>query len=254
MASHLMKLEHITKTYRSDGRTFCALNDASLCINEHENISLVGESGAGKSTFATIIAGLKRPTKGVIYWNDQDINQLTRQEKRGMRQKIQMVSQDPTQTFDQLRTVGYSIREALLSYKLCTRVQARERCENLLERVGLSKHYASHRPSELSGGQLQRASIARALACEPELLVLDEVTSALDMTVQEKILQLLETLRQEQKVSMLFVHHDLAVAQRMSDRIIVMKDAEIVTECAASQLSSCEHPYVRKLIASIYTL
>lgn len=218
-----------------------ALNDASLTVRLGETVAVVGESGSGKSTLARIVAGLLRPDAGQVRFVGTN-----------GRPRIAMIFQDPYVSLNPRMTAGETIEEALRIYAPALNTDARRRrALELLTHVGLPADAHRRRPHEFSGGQRQRISIARALACEPDLLLCDEPTSALDVSVQAQILNLLKTLQREHAMSMLFISHDLGVVRHMCDRVAVMRQGRIV-ECDTREavFGTPKHPYTRMLLAS----
>ncbi|MCH4184079.1 MAG: dipeptide/oligopeptide/nickel ABC transporter ATP-binding protein [Eggerthellaceae bacterium] len=246
----LLEVRHLSLLYGRK-QTVSAVNDVSFRINEGESLALVGESGAGKSSVARVVCLLANPTSGLLLWKGHPIDAACRHD---LRRHIQMVAQDPMCAFDPAWTIGRTLSEPLINFGICHADDVHDRVSDLLEHVQLSSSFIERKPGELSGGQLQRVAIARALASNPELLILDEATSALDMTVQEQILQLLEHIRAERNISYLFVHHDLAVAQRMCSRIIVMRDGSVVVSFDSSDFAHVNDPYVAQLRSAIFTL
>lgn len=253
-AAPALALRGASKSFRVDGRTVCAVQKLDLAIAPGECVSVVGESGAGKTTCARMAALLERPSVGRVYWDGRDVTNLSGRALRAVRAQVQYVAQDPATTFDPRWTIGESVAEALQNLRHCGKNEAAALAAELFDAVGLPQRTARALPRELSGGQLQRASIARALAPRPRTLVLDEVTSALDTTSQESILALLESVRAQTGAAMLFVCHDLAVAQRMGDRVMVMREGRAVAECAADELARSESPYVRELLSATLTI
>jgi peptide/nickel transport system ATP-binding protein len=198
-----------------------AVDGVDLDIAAAETLAIVGESGSGKSTLARLVAMLETPTAGRILFGDRDLAMLGAAERRLMRREIQIVFQDPASALNPGLTIADAVREPLVIHKIGTRTERRERVARLLESVGLGPEHGERYPRQLSGGQLQRAVIARALALEPKLLVLDEPASALDVLVQAEILHLLLELQRSTGISMIFITHDLAVAYQVSTRVAV---------------------------------
>ena len=251
----LVELRGVGKSYRSGGRSVCAVEDVSLAVRPGESVALIGQSGAGKSTVARMAAGLERPGRGSVLWDGADLARMARAEMRRRRGLVQMVTQDPAASFDPRWTVGRTVREPLVRLGGVPRERADGAVAGLFEAVGLPVGLAGRLPGQLSGGQLQRVSLARALACRARLIVLDEATSALDTTVQEQILGLLEELRASQGLAYLFILHDLAVARRMCDRIAVMRAGGVVEQFASEACRPSGHtPYVEDLLAATLTL
>jgi peptide/nickel transport system ATP-binding protein len=239
---------------RQSGRRVAALKGITLEIGAEEAVGLVGESGSGKTTLGRCLVGLERPTAGTILVNGVDAfggARVSVAERRQRRRTAQMVFQDPYSTLNPVRTVGSTLAEALLATDGQTR-DIRRAAGELLERVGLPARYAERKPVALSGGERQRVAIARALAVRPRLIVCDEPVSALDVSVQAQILNLLSAVRREFGVSYLFISHDLAVVRQVAERVYVLREGEVVEEGRTSDvLDHPRHWYTRKLVESI---
>jgi len=231
-----------------------ALKGVSLEIGADEAVGLVGESGSGKSTLGRCLVGLETPTAGTIVVNGTDTRQtakLSTADRRRLRRTVQMVFQDPYSTLNPVRTVGATLGEALSAADGQIR-DVRKAVGELLERVGLPVGYAERKPVALSGGERQRVAVARALAVRPRLIVCDEPVSALDVSVQAQILNLLAEVRRELGVSYLFITHDLAVVRQVAERVYVLCQGEVVEQGATGDvLDNPQHPYTRKLVDSI---
>ena len=229
-----------------------AVDGVSFTIERGETLGLVGESGSGKSTIGLSLLGLERPTGGRIQFDGEDVD-FSRASLKRLRTRATMVFQDPNASLNPRRSVGASVREPLEIHGLYKGAGARRtRVEELLDLVGLSGRFASRYPHELSGGQRQRVGIARALACEPELLILDEPVSSLDVSVQSQIMNLLRHLQRELGLTYLFIAHDLAAVEYMSHRVLVMYLGRIVeTATRESLYRSPRHPYTKALLSAI---
>ncbi len=232
---------------------FTAVDDVSLTIRPGEVLGLVGESGSGKTTFARAVAGLTRVTDGSLRVLGVEMNGVKERELRPVRPRIGFVFQDPATSFNPLLTIADCVAEPLVVHGRAESPQAaRGRVDELLEAVQLPRSYGDRFPHELSGGQRQRASLARALALDPELLVADEPTSALDVSVQARVLELFAELQRELGFASLFVSHDLAVVDLLSDRIAVLYRGRLVEEgTGAEVLGSPREEYTQRLLASL---
>jgi len=249
-------IKGLTKTYGerqlfSPRRTVHAVQNVSFTIRRGETLGLVGESGSGKSTVGRCIIRLIEPDKGSIRVGDHDFESLSQRQLRPQRRRVQMVFQDPFGSLDPRRTIGTTICEGLVANGV-TREEARAKAVELLELVGLKAVAIDRYPHEFSGGQRQRVGIARALALEPEILIADEAVSALDVSVQAQVLQLLRDVQVRLGVAILFVTHDLRVATQMCDRIAVMRKGQLVElKETMALLAAPEHEYTRNLLSAI---
>ncbi len=230
-----------------------ALDQVSLELYQGETLGLVGESGSGKSTLARLLLYLIRPDEGSLMYKGQDMAYFGGKDMQGFRQQVQIVFQDPYSTLNPRMSVGSMISEPLYFYRLYAgRKERRDRVVQLLESVRLGAEYYSRYPHELSGGQRQRVAIARVLALNPEFLICDEAVSALDVSIQAEILNLLQDLKQQFDLTYVFITHDFSVVRFMSDRIAVMKDGRVVETGASDDLfRQPSEPYTRRLLESI---
>jgi peptide/nickel transport system ATP-binding protein/oligopeptide transport system ATP-binding protein len=229
-----------------------AVDGISFTINEGETLGLVGESGCGKSTVGRTILKLIDPSRGEIIWRGERIDELSRSQMRPYRQQIQAVFQDPYSSLNPRMRSADIVSEPLRNFESLSKAQGRERVSALFERVGLRPDQMLRFPHEFSGGQRQRLGIARALSVKPKLIMLDEPVSALDVSVQAQVINLLEDLQREFQVSYLFVAHDLAVVKHISHRVAVMYLGRIV-ELAPTKLlfSTPSHPYTEALLSAV---
>ncbi len=234
------------------GAQLHAVEGVDLDVARGEVLAVVGESGSGKSTLARCILRLIDPTAGRVVFDDEDVTAMKGRRLNGFRQRVQPVFQDPFSSLDPRWTVGRSVREALDAHALGTRQERDARVADLLDRVGLSPKLAARRPHELSGGQRQRVGIAAALAPSPALIVADEPVSALDVSVQAQVLNLLAELQRDLQLAILFVAHDLAVVEHISHRVAVMYLGRIVeTGTTEAVFRDPQHPYTQALLAAI---
>ena len=250
----ILRVQNLTKTFTRSGQSdLTAVNGISFDLLPGECLGIIGESGSGKTTAVNLITRLLDATEGKIFLDGEDITRKTGKPLRMIYRKMQMVFQTPTDSFDPRRTLGDGIGESLRNCGM-SRYDADAQAARLLERCGLPAAFAGRYPHEVSGGQCQRAAIARALAVKPKVLICDEATSALDVTVQKEILKLLHTLRREQgtALSILFICHDISLVQQFCDRVLVMYHGDIVEQ--GTPIDVICHPqndYTQRLIDSI---
>jgi ABC-type glutathione transport system ATPase component len=252
----LLSIEGLVKHFRSDGllrsgEPVRAVDGVELAVQPGEVLAIVGESGSGKSTLTRCVLGLERPTGGRILFDGIEVAQAGRAARRRQRRGMQPVFQDPYSSLDPRWPVRRSVRETLDVHRIGTPAERDWRVLQLLERVGLPGSFSDRRPHELSGGQRQRVCIAAALAPEPKLLVADEAVTALDVSVQAQILNLVHDIQQEMGLAVLFVAHDLSVVAHVSDRIAVMYRGKIVELGTTDDIfDSPTDPYTRSLLAA----
>lgn len=250
MSKVLLKAEHLKKYFKSPHGTVKAVDDVSLEIYEGETLALVGESGCGKSTLGRVILNLIAPTSGTVTFDGTDITALHGKMLRNMRAQMQLVFQDPFSSLDPRFTVGQIIAEPLQNMGLSKQEQ-QKRVLELMDRVSLQPEHYNRYPHQFSGGQRQRIGIARALAPNPRLIVCDEPVSALDVSIQAQILNLLKKLQKQSNLTYLFISHDLAVVRYISDRVCVMFLGQICELCSTVEAYEKPlHPYTRMLIDS----
>jgi peptide/nickel transport system ATP-binding protein len=229
-----------------------AVDGVSFAVDSGETLGLVGESGSGKSTACRAVLQLTPPTSGSVKFEGREIAGFSRKEMRPLRQEMQMIFQDPYASLNPRKRVGQIIGDPMKLQGVASGSEVRTRVQELLERVGLSSEHYNRFPHEFSGGQRQRIGIARALALKPKLVICDEPVSALDVSIQAQIINLLDDLQDEFGLAYLFVAHDIGVVRHISDRIAVMHDGKIVEQGSADQV--CEHPkddYTKKLLAAV---
>lgn len=237
---------------RPDGSRMQAVNQVSLQIKRGETLGIVGESGSGKTTLGKVILALQKPDSGEVRLADNAWSTLTERERRPLRARIQTITQDPLSSFDPQFTVAQILNQPLRLRRDLSDDEKQRRILTLLEYVGLTPDLLTRRPTALSGGQRQRVSIAQALASDPEILICDEPVSALDVTTQAQVLDLLVALQRQLGLTMLFISHDLGVVQHMSHRIAVMKDGDIVETGPVEQIfNQPQHPYTRLLLSTV---
>lgn len=229
-----------------------AVDDVSFDIYEGETLGLVGESGCGKTTVGRTLLRLYEPTGGKVFFDGQDITRLSPSEMRAARRKMQMIFQDPYASLNPRMTVGNIISEPMLYHRIVSRADRDERVRELLEMVGLRAYFAKRYPHEFSGGQRQRIGIARSLALEPSFIVCDEPISALDVSIQAQIVNLLEELQDTLGLTYLFIAHDLSMVRHISDRIAVMYLGKIVELTDRNELyDNPLHPYTKALLSAV---
>jgi oligopeptide/dipeptide ABC transporter ATP-binding protein len=257
--SELLSISGIKKYYpiteglfRREIGTVKAVDGVDLEIGRGETLGLVGESGCGKSTLGRVILGLEPPTEGRVLFDGQDLSSVRGENLHQVRRRMQIIFQDPYSSLNPRQTVGRIIGEGLLIHNLGTPVEQKEAVRHIMEVVGLRPEHINRYPHEFSGGQRQRIGIARALALHPELVICDEPLSALDVSIQAQVINLLKDLQQEFNLTYLFISHDLSVVRHISDRVAVMYLGQVVELAEAVELfSNPSHPYTRALLEAI---
>ncbi|WP_330949426.1 ABC transporter ATP-binding protein [Virgibacillus sp. MG-45] len=258
MSTPLLELDKVQKHYKSNRSSFLgkpsyvkAVNSVSLRLFEGETLGLVGESGSGKSTTGQIIAQLISQTSGTVFYKGSDVTTFTNKQMKAWRKKVQIVFQDPYASLNPKKKIEWIVSEPLVIHRIGTKVERREKVVEVLEDVGLDASYLHRYPHELSGGQRQRVAIATAIILNPEFIVIDEGVSALDVSVQAQILNLLKQLQNKYKLTYLFISHDLNVIQYFCDRIAVMYLGEIVEQGRTDLIgSNLKHPYAQALFSA----
>lgn len=250
----VLELQEVKKSFRKNQNIFAAVDGVSFHIEAGECVGLVGESGCGKSTIARLITRLEKMDSGEITVNGKNMAKLKGKALRKSYQKLQMVFQNPVDSFNPKLKIGSSIGESLINFGRY-HGQVKQKVTQLLEMVGLKAEYAARYPHEISGGQCQRAAIARAIAVEPDLLICDEVTSALDVSIQAQIVNLILKLQKELHMSYLFISHDLALVQSICNRVLVMHCGRIVEEGTIQDvIEHAVHPYTQLLLSSVFPI
>lgn len=253
----LLVAEHLVKDFASRNEVgkkakHRAVNDVSFGLEPGETLALVGESGAGKSTLGRLVLRLIEPDSGAVTLDGTDLRTLKGKALRHARHSMQMIFQDPFSSLDPRMTVLDSVAEPLLVHDKLSKNDRHEQAISLLERVGIGQQFLGRFPSQLSGGQLQRIAIARALTLQPKMIVCDEPVAALDVSVRAQVLNLLKDLQEERGIAYLFISHDLALVQVIADRIAVMSKGEIVELEETATLFECpQHEYTKQLLSAI---
>ncbi len=250
----VLKVRNLVKHFplRGTSQVVHACEDVSLDVLRGETLGIVGESGSGKTTLGRCILRLIEPTSGEVIFEDVDITKLGRRELRRLRSEIQIVFQEPLDSFNPQLTIGYQIAEPLLVHKYCKRAEARRRVRELLGLVGLSEDFANAYPSGVSGGELQRCSIARAIATNPKLIVLDEPTSALPPGTEDEVITVLKDLQEKLGLSYVFISHDLLLVRSLCHRVAVMYLGQVVELGDWHEIfANSRHPYTHALMDSV---
>jgi peptide/nickel transport system ATP-binding protein len=259
MTQPLLVIDRVSKQYRlprehllSPAPVVQALDDVSFTLHAGRSLGIVGESGSGKSTLARLVMALEAPTAGRVLLDGQDLNTLSAAQLRRARSQVQMVFQDPYGSLDPRRTVGQTVAEPLAVLHGASRSEQRTRAGEALEAVGLRAADLAKYPHEFSGGQRQRIAIARALITRPKLIVADEPVSALDVSVQAQVLNLMQDLQDGFGVTYLFISHDLSVVDLVCDEVVVLQAGRIVEQGPPQRLfQRPEHPYTQRLLAAV---
>ena len=255
----ILKVENLKKYFPIKGGFFSktignvkAVDGVSLEVRKGETLGIVGESGCGKSTTGRAILQLLKPTGGKVYFKDQDLSKLSKKEMRALRPKMQLIFQDPYSSLNPRMTVGQIIGEALIDHKMATKENLRAKVLEVMDLCGLAEYQIDRFPHEFSGGQRQRIGIARALALDPEFIVADEPVSALDVSIQAQIINLLVKLQKEKGFSYMFISHDLSVVEHLCQRVGVMYLGSMVELADKDELfDNPLHPYTKALLSAI---
>lgn len=248
----LIDVKELTKYFNTPRGTLHAVDGVSFQIEKGKTLGLVGESGCGKSTCGRSILRLLEPTSGEVYFEDKDVLKLSKNELRGMRKEMQIIFQDPFSSINPRKTVAQTIAQPLSLHKICSRKEQEERVKEIMEIVGLAPRLMNTYPHELDGGRCQRIGIARALAMNPKFIVCDEPVSALDVSIQAQILNLMRELQEKNGLTYLFITHDLSVVNHFSDDIAVMYLGRLIEKAPAEELfANPMHPYTQALLSAI---
>lgn len=249
---YLVEVNHLKKYFKTNSGTLHAVDDVSFKIRQGETLGVVGESGCGKSTLGRTVIHLLERTDGQIIFDGRDISDVDKTELKALRHDVQMIFQDPFSSLNPRMSVSQIIAEPLLIYKTCPKEDLDKEVAKLMDTVGLARRFANAYPHELDGGRRQRIGVARALSLNPKFIVCDEPVSALDVSIQAQILNMLMQLQKELGLSLLFISHDIGVIRFISDRIGVMYLGTLVEETDTEELfANPLHPYTKGLFASV---
>ena len=253
MSDALLEVQNLKKYFKTPRGLLHAVDDVSFTINAGETLGVVGESGCGKSTLGRTILGLTDTTDGKILFEGRDITSAKGAERKALRKDMQIIFQDPFSSLNPRLCVSELIAEPMKIYKSCgSRAELQDRVFSLMDTVGLARRLAYSYPHELDGGRRQRIGVARALALEPKFIVCDEPVSALDVSIQAQILNLLQDLQEEKKLTYIFITHDLSVVKHISNNIMVMYVGSMVEKCESKELFAMPlHPYTKGLLSAI---
>ena len=253
MSEPLLRVEHLKKYFKSARGMVHAVDDVSFTLEAGKTLGVVGESGCGKSTLGRTIIRLQEPTSGSVFFDGKDVSKLNRQGLWEQRRQMQMIFQDPFSSLNPRMTISQAIEEPLALYKICPdRTSRQKRVAELMDTVGLARRLYNTYPHELDGARRQRIGIARALALNPRFIVCDEPVSALDVSIQAQILNLMQDLQKEFHLTYMFITHDLSVVYHISDEIMVMYLGQVIEKAPAEKLfANPVHPYTQALLSAI---
>nr|WP_325193208.1 dipeptide ABC transporter ATP-binding protein [uncultured Oscillibacter sp.] len=253
MSEPLLRVEHLKKYFKSARGMVHAVDDVSFTLEAGKTLGVVGESGCGKSTLGRTIIRLQEPTSGSVFFDGKNVSKLNRQGLWEQRRQMQMIFQDPFSSLNPRMTISQAIEEPLALYKICPdRTSRQKRVAELMDTVGLARRLYNTYPHELDGGRRQRIGIARALALNPRFIVCDEPVSALDVSIQAQILNLMQDLQKEFHLTYMFITHDLSVVYHISDEIMVMYLGQVIEKAPAEKLfANPVHPYTQALLSAI---
>ncbi len=250
--SALLEVKNLKKYFKAGGGLLHAVDDVSFTLEAGKTLGVVGESGCGKTTLGRTVLHLTEPTSGEIYFEGQDISRPNKAELRAMREKMQIIFQDPYSSLDPRMSVSESIAEPLVVQGKLSKSEISDETDALMDTVGLADRYKNSYPHELDGGRRQRIGIARALALKPKFIVCDEPVSALDVSIQAQVINLMLDLQEERKLAYMFVTHDLSVVKYISDDIMVMYLGQMVEKAPSNELfKNPMHPYTKALLSAI---
>ena len=253
MSEPLLRVEHLKKYFKSARGMVHAVDDVSFTLEAGKTLGVVGESGCGKSTLGRTIIRLQEPTSGSVFFDGKDVSGLNRQQLWEQRRQMQMIFQDPFSSLNPRMTISQAIEEPLALYHICPdRVSRQKRVAELMDTVVLARRLYNTYPHELDGGRRQRIGIARALALNPRFIVCDEPVSALDVSIQAQILNLMQDLQKELDLTYMFITHDLSVVYHISDEIMVMYLGQVIEKAPTEKLfANPVHPYTQALLSAI---
>ena len=253
MSETILEVKKLSRYFKTRSGMLHAVDGVSFSLMKGETLGVVGESGCGKSTLGRTILRLIEPTSGSVIYNGTDISKLSKEEMRRMRKEMQIIFQDPYSSLDPRKTVSQIIAEPLITHKICSGKQEIEKTVNeIMQRVGLAERLVNTYPHELDGGRRQRVGVARALATQPKFIVCDEPVSALDVSIQAQIINLLRRLQREMGLSYIFITHDMSVVNHLADRIAVMYLGRLVELAPVEELfANPLHPYTQALLSAV---